>query len=49
MDTITFTIDDETKKQLDEILEKLGIDLETFVNAFLCKVIECKGLPFKIE
>ena len=39
-------IDDETKKQAQQILSDMGLDLSTAVNMFIKQVVRTRGFPF---
>ena len=48
MDLVSVEIDDSTLEQATKLLEEKGIDMETALNLFLEKVLECGGIPFDI-
>ena len=48
MDTIQIRIDEKTKHDARNILEKLGLDLSTAIKIFLKQVKVRKGLPFQV-
>lgn len=48
MTTIQVRTKEKTKKTVQHILEKLGLDLSTAINIYLIKIIEKKGIPFTI-
>lgn len=49
MASINVRIDEDTKKESQEILEALGMDLTTGIRVFLNQVIAEKGLPFAVK
>lgn len=46
---INFRIDENTKKQLEEICNELGITMSTAFNMFVKKVIREKRIPFEVS
>ena len=42
-------IDDELKKDADNLFSELGLDTNTAINIFLKKSINNQAIPFKIE
>ncbi len=46
---INFRIDENTKKQLEEICNELGITMSTAFNMFAKKVIREKRIPFEVS
>ena len=46
---INFRIDEQTKKQLEEICNELGITMSTAFNIFAKKVIREKRIPFDVS
>ena len=46
---INFRIDENTKKQLQEICNELGITMSTAFNMFVKKVIREKRIPFEVS
>lgn len=46
---ITIRIDKDLKEAADKVLEMLGIDMETAINIFICKIINEQGLPFPVS
>ncbi len=42
------SIDADVKKQAQELFAKLGMDLSTAVNIFLCQSIRSQSIPFTI-
>jgi len=47
--TITLTLDSEVKKQAENVLEFLGLDIQTATNIFLNMCINVNGLPFDVK
>lgn len=48
MTTIQVRTKEETKKTVQHILGKLGLDLSTAINIYLFQIIEKNGIPFEI-
>jgi addiction module RelB/DinJ family antitoxin len=48
MTTIQVRTEEKTKKTAMQILDKLGLDLNTAINIYLVQIIENNGIPFKI-
>ena len=48
MSTIQVRTDERTKKTVQQILEKLGLNLSTAINIYLVRIIEKKGIPFEV-
>lgn len=48
MATIQVRVPDKKKKDVEKILESLGLDMTTAVRMFLCQVEINEGLPFWI-
>ena len=46
---INFRIDENTKKQLEQICNELGITMSTAFNIFAKKVIREKRIPFDVS
>ena len=46
---INVRVDEETKKEVEDILDVLGINMSTAVDLFLSQIILNKGLPFKVK
>ncbi|MCF7924880.1 MAG: type II toxin-antitoxin system RelB/DinJ family antitoxin, partial [Candidatus Izimaplasma sp.] len=46
---INVRVDEETKKEVEDILDILGINMSTAVDLFLNQIILNKGLPFKVK
>ena len=44
---INVRVDEKTKKDVEDILEILGINMSTAIDVFLNQIILNKGLPFK--
>jgi len=39
-------IDDDTKKQAQQIFSEMGLDISTAINMFIRQVIRSRGFPF---
>lgn len=46
---INVRVEPDIKKQAEDILDKLGISVSTFINMTYRQVIMKKGIPFSIE
>ena len=46
---VNFRIDEETKKQMEQICSELGITMSTAFNIFAKKVIREKRIPFDVS
>jgi DNA-damage-inducible protein J len=46
---INVRVDEETKKEVKDTLDILGINMSTAVDLFLNQIILNKGLPFKVK
>jgi len=46
---INVRVDEETKKEVEDTLDILGINMSTAVDLFLNQIILNKGLPFKVK
>jgi len=46
--SITIRTDKQVKKDAQNILSSLGLDMSTAINIFLRQVIQEEGLPFKV-
>lgn len=46
---INVRVDEETKKEVEDILDIFGINMSTAVDLFLSQIILNKGLPFKVK
>ena len=45
---INVRVDSGVKREAQEILNILGLDMSTAINVFLRQVISVKGLPFEV-
>jgi len=48
MSATTINIDEETKKEAQELFKDLGMNLTTAINIFLKQAIREQGLPFYV-
>ena len=46
---INVRVDEKTKKEVEDILDILGINMSTAVDLFLSQIILNKGIPFKVK
>ena len=49
MKTITLLIKTEVLEEAAEILEDLGLDINTAINIFIKQIIKRNGIPFEIK
>lgn len=47
--TIQIRIDQKTKQNAREILERLGIDMSTAINLYFRQIIINQGIPFDLQ
>lgn len=48
MANITIRIDDDVKKQLQELMSELGLDITTYFTMAAKQAIREQGIPFEI-
>ena len=46
---VNFRIDEKTKKEMEQICDKLGMNVTTALNIFIKKMIREKRIPFEIS
>lgn len=49
MTTINIRVDEDVKKQANDLFEDLGLDMSTAMNMFLRQAIRYGGIPFEIK
>ena len=49
MTTISLRMDDEMKKELDEMREAMGMNISTFYMVYTKKALRERKIPFEIE
>lgn len=49
MSATTINIDDNTKKEAQELLKDMGMNLSTAVNVFLKQLVKEQRIPFEIK
>lgn len=49
MTTISLRMDDEMKKELDEMCEAMGMNISTFYMVYTKKALRERKIPFEIE
>ena len=49
MTTISIRIDDNEKKELDKMVDAMGMNLYTFYQIYTKKVLRDRRIPFEIE
>ena len=47
--SITIRLDSTSKKEFEDVCDKLGLTVSSAINAFIDKVINLKALPFAIN
>lgn len=48
MTTVSLRLDDEMKKQLDEMCDEMGMNLTTFFTIYAKKALRDRCIPFEI-
>lgn len=46
---VNFRIDEKTKKEMEQICDKLGMNVTTALNIFIKKMIREKRIPFDVS
>lgn len=46
---VNFRIDENTKKELEQVCDELGINVTTALNIFIKKMIREKRIPFDVS
>ncbi len=46
---VQFRIDDGLRRQANELCEKLGLDLSTYLRMSLTKLVQEQGVPFAVK
>lgn len=49
MGQMNLRIDDETKKQADNLFNELGMSTQTAINVFVREAIRMRGFPFEVR
>ena len=49
MANINVRVDDELKKEAEEVLRELGIDFSTGIRIYLTKLVREQGIPFELS
>lgn len=49
MKTLQIRLSDELRNEADEVLEAIGIDMSTAIRVYLKKIVQDRGIPFKLE
>jgi len=49
MATIQVRVDDQMKSSVDELFNKLGLDISTAVRMFFSAALEYEGIPFEVR
>jgi len=49
MATIQVRVDDHMKSSVDELFNKLGLDISTAVRMFFSAALEYEGIPFEVR
>ncbi len=48
MKTVTLRMDDDTKKELDEMLDAMGMNIATFYSIYTIRSLRDRKIPFDI-
>ena len=46
---VQFRIDESLRRQANELCEKLGLDLSTYLRMSLAKLVQEQGVPFAVK
>ncbi len=49
MATVSFRMDDATKKKFERLCDDLGMSMSTAVNVFVKKAVQEHGIPFEVK
>ncbi len=49
MASVTFTLEDSMKNELEEIVSEMGMNLSTFFTVYAVRVLRDRRIPFYIE
>lgn len=49
MTTLNIRVDEDLKKQANELFEKLGLNMTTAINMFLKRSLLERGIPFLVD
>lgn len=49
MANLTVRVDDDLKRQAEEVLADSGLIMTTAINAFLTEVVRSNGIPFALQ
>ncbi len=49
MATVSFRMDDATKKKFERLCDDLGMSMSTAVNVFIKKAVQEHGMPFEVK
>jgi addiction module antitoxin, relB/dinJ family len=49
MANLTVRVDDDLKRQAEEVLADSGLTMTTAINAFLTEVVRSNGIPFALQ
>ena len=47
--TLQVRLPEGLRSEADAVLEKIGIDMPTAVRIYLNKIVQTRGIPFKLE
>ncbi len=47
--TVTFRIDEDLKKQAEELFQDLGLNMSTAFTSFVKQAVREQGIPFEIS
>ena len=49
MANLTVRVDDDLKRQAEEVLADSGLTMTTAINAYLTEVVRSNGIPFALQ
>lgn len=49
MKNVSIRIDEDLKKQAEQVFSEIGIPFATALNVFLRKAVSCGGFPFELK
>lgn len=49
MANLTVRVDDDLKRQAEEVVADSGLTMTTAINAFLTEVVRSNGIPFALQ
>ena len=49
MVTVSARVDENIKKQANEVLKNIGLDMSTAINVYLKQIIQSNSIPFELK